>query len=294
MRTLDQGRSLYRIYDPDNKNGCHEVGSYKEATEWCEKKWGIFWTVNQFSGPRKKENCVKILSWAVDLDDGTKPEQLKRIKSIGIDPSAIVETKNGYHVYYDAINGDIENYRPLVERIVEKIGGDKNAKDVCRILRVPAYVHWKDQNDPFGVKLIYSSNAEYTENEMRKFFPLPEEEEKQFTAKTNMRSELKFQKDTGLWERIYNLDCKEALKRISGTSAMNHEMVAFRRTASGNENITINGKGTACWIDKNGRIGSSDSGGPTIWQWVRWYGHDNKKTYELLKQYMPEVFSERS
>jgi hypothetical protein len=289
MTCMSEGRSIYRLYDPDPSKGCHLVKDWTEADEWALKKWGIFWTVNEFNGPRKKENCVKVLSWVVDLDDGSKEAQASRIRDIRLTPSAIIETKRGHHVYFDAIDGDPENYREIVERMVEVYGGDKNAKDLCRILRVPAYPHWKDPNDPFAVKLIFSSGAAYTEAEITKVFPAPEPVEEAFQQKTALRRELKFQPDQGLWERIWNLDCEEALKRLSGSAAVGCDMFSFKRTTNGNLNILSNGKGTSCWIDQTKRIGSLDKGGPSIFQWINWYQHNNKRTLEIIKEYFPEV-----
>lgn len=289
MTCMSTGRTLYRLYDPDPSRGCLEVPNWSEADLWSAQHWGIFWTVNKFSGARKKENCVGVISWVVDLDDGTKAEQAERIRGMRITPSAVVETKRGHHVYFDSLDGDIENYREIVERMVEAYGGDKNAKDLCRILRVPAYCHWKDPKDPFAVKLVHSSEASYSEKEITKIFPALKPQEEVFEQKTQLRRELKFQPDHGLWERIWSLDCEAALSRLSGSAAVSSDLFSFKRMSNGNLNILSNGKGTSCWIDKNKRIGSLDKGGPSIFQWLNWYHRDNRKVLAIIKQYFPEV-----
>ncbi len=278
------------MYDPNTKvGGCPPVESFDEAWKWNEEKWGIFWTVNEFNGPRIKENVVRVNSWAVDLDLGTKDEQRKKIRSMNFVPSEIVETARGHHLYFDAIDGDPENYRDIVERLVLAYDGDKNAKDICRILRVPAFMHWKNPDSPFAVKSIYTSNAKYTEIEMRKAFPVDEPEEVLFTQKTALRSAMRFQSDKDLWERVWSMDCKRALERLSGTAAVNHEMFSFKRNKSGYQ-ILVNAKSTSCWIDSYNRIGSSDNGGPTIWNWINWYQRDHKRTYAVMRDIFPEVF----
>ncbi len=287
---MSVGRSLYRLYDPDPKRGCHRVHSWDEAFRWSEEKWGIFWTIQEFEGERVKANLKKILSWAVDLDGGDKPAMIAKISRF-LKPSATIETKNGYHVYYDAAEASLEGYSSVLsDRLVPLLGGDPKARDTARILRVPGFNHWKDPNDPFAVRLVQYSYNRYTEAEMIRAFPLSKEKEKEATVKLEMRRELKFQQDDELWERIYKLDCEQALIRVSGRACVNHELFSFSRTGSGNKNILVNGKSTSCWVDKNGRIGSTDKGGPTIWQWVNWYQRDHKRTYEALKEHMPEVF----
>lgn len=287
-RCMSEGRSLYRIHDQDPSQGCHPLKDFNEADLWSVKKWGIFWTVNRFDGPRRKENCKEILSWAIDIDEGTKEEQRARIKAVPLEASMIYETARGYHLYFHATDGDPENYRDIVERMVERYGADKNAKDVCRILRVPGYMHWK-QEPPFAVKWVHASDNRFSEKEMRIAFPKPEPEEQVFEQKTELRQALKNYGGGDLWEKVWNMDCEDALKALSGSSAVNCDLFSFKRNANGNLNIIVNGKGTSCWIDKDKKIGSSDKGGPTIYQWINWYQKNPKRTVEYIKQVFPGV-----
>ena len=288
MRCMSEGRTLYRIFDKDASKGCHEVKHFIEADHWSVQQWGIFWTVNRFDGPRRKENCKEVLAWAVDLDTGTKAEQLATIRANLIEPSVVYETARGHHVYFDAKDGDPESYRDIVERLVDAYRGDKNAKDVCRILRVPGYMHWKGEK-PFAVKCVYESAKTYTEVEMRKAFPVEDVRETTFEQKQSLRRDLKVAGSDNLWERVWSLDCKAALERVSGSAAVGGEMYSFKRTQSG-WNILVNGKDTSCWVDAQGRIGSADKGGPTIFQWINWYHRSPKRSVEYMREHFPEVF----
>jgi hypothetical protein len=295
MRCMSEGRSLYRIHDKDSIPGCHSVTSFAEADEFNAQGWGIFWTVNQFVGARKIPNCVKVLSWAVDLDAGSKQEQLDRINDCLTVPSYVVETARGHHVYFDSIDGDVDNYRDIVERLVEFYDGDERAKDAARILRVPGQVHCK--GTPFGIKVVWPDPMKptpsmihaYTEREMRKAFKRPDAVEQEFDQKTDLRRNIKIAGGGNLWEKIWSLDCEQALKQISGRDCVKGEMFSFRRTSNGNLNILVNGKGTSCWIDARKRIGSHDKGGPTIANWIHWYQRDWKRTVEFIKSAFPEV-----
>jgi len=258
------------------------------ALELNNSKHGIFWTVNEFhNATRKIENLKTILSWAVDIDDGTKEEQQALIKK-HLRPSLVVETKRGYQVYYDAQDAKPENYKKIVENLIFHLNGDKRAKDIARIMRVPFYLHWKNPDDPYFVTHHEPTGMKYTEEEMLKYFP--GEIIIRSNEKVELKKELSFQKDSTLFEKIWSLDCKVALEKLSGTAAVGMETFDFKRTGRG-FNLIINGKATSCWIDASGRIGSSDGGGPTIWQWVNWYHRDHKKTYSHLKQIMPEMFN---
>jgi hypothetical protein len=297
------GRSLYRIYDPNPQEqpGCFEVADFDEAMRWNEKHWGIFWTVNQFNGPRKKENCTRILSWAIDLDVGSKVEQKKQITNFGLVPSMLIESARGYHVYWD-VDPQAEaneSHASVMEDLVTHFGADKNAKDISRILRLPATLHWKDIKNPYAIVLREYSDAVYTPGQMiqvldgfkKKLATNYRDDLKIMSQKNELKTALVFQSDKDLFERIYNLDCELVLSRLSGTQAVCFETYTFKRQGNGKTNILVNGKSTSCWIDSHKRIGSSDKGGPTIWQWVNWFHKDHKKTYELLKQHIPEVFN---
>ena len=69
------------INDPEKvkTQGAVGIATFDEAWRWNEKKWGVFWTVNEFDGPRRKENLKRILAWTAELDGGDKPAMMKKI-----------------------------------------------------------------------------------------------------------------------------------------------------------------------------------------------------------------------
>jgi hypothetical protein len=292
-----EGRLLFRMDDrADAPKRPTLLNSIDEAFYWNEKKQGIFWTVNSFKGSeRKNDECKKILAWAVDIDPSGSEEKsdlLARIEA-GPRPTSVIESGRGYHVYFNADkSAKPENYSAIVTQMIRFYGGDKNAKDIARLLRPPGFLHWKDQGNPKPVKLLpeyFFTDHTFSEKEMRVLFPEPKKPDTK-KEKLELQKTLSFQKDTKLFERIYSMNCKEGLERLSGHPAVGMETFTFRRTTHGNFNISVNGKGSSCWIDQNGRIGSSDGGGPTLWQYVNWYHKDHKKTFQFFKEVFPEVF----
>lgn len=296
---LHEGRALYRMSDDKTGStpaipieGKDNAEIYRAAMKWNEQRYGIFWTVNEFNSAtdRKKENLKRIISWSADLDTGTKHEQAELIKKYPR-PSAVIETKRGYQVYYNAINAKPENYELIETKfVVPSLNADMKARDLSRILRVPHLYHWKDPANPFFVKVVFESDAAYTEAEMMQLFDDFQDESKELDrTKIIMRREMIFQKDQELFDRIWNLNCEEALLALSGSQAVNGETYTFRRNANGNKNIFVDGKGTSCFIDKAGRIGSLDGGGPTIYQWLKWYGRTGSEAVTIIKKHFPEV-----
>lgn len=259
-------RTYFRVRDsnPTCRIEVHE----KDLKVFNLAKWGIYFSVNEFddSSSHKKENIVKINSWFADLD-GDKKRLLKVLSKINAHPSQIVETKNGYHLYWFSKDGQIENYREIQERILLRVPQADRLKDTTRMLRVPGYYHWKDENNPFLVKQISYTGKMYTENEMRGYFK---------GAKKQIK------------KTEYNEDytpCLEGLKILSGTEYVKGDIYLFKKNANGTHQIIVNDKSTGCWIDEKNMIGSYDKGGPFLFHWLKWYDcEDIKKALDHVKE----------
>jgi hypothetical protein len=39
------------------------------------------------------------------------------------------------------------------------------------------------------------------------------------------------------------------------------------------------------WVDAAGLIGSSDHGGPTIYQWLKWFRNDHESIVKIIDEY---------
>lgn len=277
----------YRMHDAE-PNGMTEV-TREDAASWNAKGFGIFWTVQKFNGARRIENLSRIRAWAVDLDEGTKEEQVARLHRSPIIPSAVAETKSGYHAYWYAEDARKETYRPLLDSMVAFFGADKNARDLARVLRVPGFYHLKDPENPFLVHWVYGPHPErrYTERVMLRDFRPAE------TEGLKKHREQKRYSEAGsddFWERVYNLDCMDALERLSGTGYVGGEKYTFRPVAGGRRfNIFVDGKSSPCWIDESGRIGSPSNGGPTVYSWLSWFGTPPRECVRIIKELYPEL-----
>ena len=280
------GSKIYAMLDaPEAPKYAMEIRP-EHAREYNRQGHGIFRTVNAFNGPRQKQNLTRINAWAVDIDTGDKRTQLARIKS-GLVPSMVVETKRGYQVYFAAKNGQQKHWNALVlDRLVPFYGADRNARDVCRILRVPGFYHLKDAKSPFLVRSVYQSRFAYSEKDLAYFYPdKSEPARKEYVAREIRETG----GSTDFWENVWRIDSLEFLQRVSGTEAVNGETYSFRKNANGNFNILVDGRGTSCFIDKDYRIGSLSGGGPTVYRWLLWLGHSKRAAVKIIKNYYPEV-----
>lgn len=265
----------------------------QEAAKWNAQGFGVFSTVQTFRGRRRIENLDRIRAWAIDLDDGTKEQQRRRIARSPLIPSSIVETKSGYHVYWYALGAHKAFYRALLDRLVAFFGADSNARDLARVLRVPGFLHLKEPDDPFLVRHAYGPfrSRLYAERQMFRFFPAVPGEAKE--RHEEQRREYVRRGDEGgdnFWESVYNLDCMDALERLSGTGYVGGERYTFKPVSGGRRhNIFVDGKSSPCWIDESGHIGSPSKGGPTVIQWLHWFGTPKSECVRIVKTLYPEL-----
>jgi hypothetical protein len=298
---------MYRMSDRPDVSKAAIPTTPEEARRFNtpELGFGVFATVNSFDGPRRKENLTRINAWAVDMDEGTKQQMHAKLQASPLVPSVIVETKRGYQAYWAATDGKAEHWNAIVlERLVPHFGSDANARDLCRILRVPGFLHLKDPSDPFKIRCVWKRTVRYSERQIADAFPwVANKAEHSRHLDEAQRAAERAAKEAArkaaiaagqiptetLWDAIWDLDCEEGLSRLSGHWAVNGEKYTFRRTTRGNLNLFVDGKSSSCFIDENKRIGSLDGGGPTLVQWLRWFKHDWKVVVQVLKEIFPQL-----
>jgi hypothetical protein len=284
-------RDWYRLHDTDRSAGAIRIVP-DEAEAWNRKGWGIFHTVNSFRGARKTENLAAINAWAIDIDcAGAKDACLELVKKSPLYPSLVVETGNGYHVYWNARNARPETYATIVaERLLPHFKADPRAKDVSRLLRVPGFLHQKDPRSPFLVRVVSWEGCAYTEAEMMYAFRAPKKPLPKLSPQTQVPG--RRQLGSTLWPKVFAMNCVDALNRLSGTHYVQGEVYSFKPVSRGHLNIYVNGKSTSCFIDTQGRIGSADHGGPTVANWLKWYGRSWSEVVQIMRLVFPEMFDD--
>lgn len=145
---------------------------------------GVYFSVNKTDGRgAKAQNIVAVRSYYVDIDGvQDKAPVLEKLITARLTPSAIVETKNGVHAYWFAKESgsvDFALYSRVQSGLIKAFDGDKSAKDIARVLRVPGTLHLKDPSNPFPVRLVHQLPKEqapyYTGQQILSFYPSPAE-----------------------------------------------------------------------------------------------------------------------
>jgi len=64
---------------------------------------------------------------------------------------------------------------------------------------------------------------------------------------------------------------------------VNGEVYSFRTRSGGGEYIDIDGEPADCWIDSKGMIGSGKEAGPSVVNWLMFYGHSKADIAKWVK-----------
>lgn len=273
---IESGHILVAMKDADGEdNKPITLTSYGQIIDYNEQQYGIFFSINQFNNNRRiKDNIKKICAWAIDLDNDPKPIQKDLINTSPLPPSLIIESKRGYHVYWYAEDATMRNYDHIMKALIERFNGDPRAKDLCRMLRVPDTFHWKDPANPFLITEREHNKFVYSESKMMRRFKI--NEQKKVHNKSYIHKSFNF-------NNYSEMDCVEGLNKLSGSEFVNGDIFNFKSNSDGTKQIWVNGKSSSSWINREGKIGSHDRGGPSLVQWLMWYGRSFKEALNIIE-----------
>ena len=107
---------------------------------------GIFCCISATDGVgRKAANIIRIRAMFCDFDHGAPAHW-------HLPPSMIVRSANGPHVYWFVDDCALGDFKASQQRLARMYGSDSKVCDLPRVLRVPGYLHLK--NEPFLVRLV--------------------------------------------------------------------------------------------------------------------------------------------
>ena len=167
---------VYRYIDQTGE-GRLPVASIERKDELNINGYESYFTVNGFKNApnAQKENCSSINAFFCDIDGRKKEEELEEIKK-KLDPTFILETMNGWHIYWvldEAIYKDemtpdewtekVTRWERIEQNLVNALNADLKVKDLTRILRVPKTYYWKKSGDAYkkGIAGVFKIKPNY-------------------------------------------------------------------------------------------------------------------------------------
>jgi hypothetical protein len=258
--------------------------SVAELQSLNQKGAGIFFAYNKIGQARSIENVERINAWAMEIDDIPKEEQMKKLYACPISPSIIVESSNSYHAYWLAKDAKLENAKKINKGLIQHFGSDKALSDISRLLRIPGFYH--NKKEPFMVRIELADYGQrFTEEEMLECYP--------YTEKAISIPKRPAVDTDDFWFAANSINGMVALERLSGSSLAAGEMFTFRPRTGGGFYIFVNGEPADAWVDADGRIGSPKGGGPSIVNWLKYYGNDFKSIADWLKENCKDLLPAR-
>lgn len=108
---------------------------------------------------------------------GTRPDhhvqhlkqQFLKQHAVDLTDAMIVETLNGYHIYWMIRNGDVKMFSPIQLALSRKFHSDPSVWNLSRTMRIPGYYHMKNPNRPFMLHIIqHGRSTPFTQEELVK------------------------------------------------------------------------------------------------------------------------------
>lgn len=161
---------------------------------WLNARYSIFfhpngdmWKVSSMKN-RKNEDATTLYCFYADFDIGhdikATLEEYPRADFV-LQPTAVVETYNWYHVYWIldtplAVSIYWESWKRLMVSLAEYLNSDPKVNNLARILRMPWCYYWSSKqgetDEPFLVECIdYNPNNRYKIEDFEKIFSIVEE-----------------------------------------------------------------------------------------------------------------------
>ncbi|GLX65980.1 DNA-primase RepB domain-containing protein [Paenibacillus glycanilyticus] len=84
-----------------------------------------------------------------------------------IKDTTIVETKNGYHIYWVMRSGEISKFVPIQKALAQTFASDPMITNLSRVMRIPGFYHMKNPGSPYMVKVIqWGREVPFTQEEL--------------------------------------------------------------------------------------------------------------------------------
>ncbi|TCM90809.1 DNA primase RepB-like protein [Paenibacillus sp. BK033] len=79
----------------------------------------------------------------------------------------IVETKNGFHIYWVMQGGDISKFVSIQKALARTFESDPMITNLSRVMRIPGFYHMKNPESPYMVKVIqWGREKPFTQEEL--------------------------------------------------------------------------------------------------------------------------------
>lgn len=119
----------------------------------------------------------------MDLKDGvykSKEQFIDIIKTCGLDPTLIVDSGNGVHVYWKVSDLTAMTFLHIQRRLIRKFNTDEAVGQLFQLMRYPGTLNTKFENEFKPCQTVYTSGLIYTSEDLDNFLPALSSEDEQY------------------------------------------------------------------------------------------------------------------
>lgn len=174
-------RALKEGQKPLNLNEYYNQYIEDKLKQLNKQGFNIYFTVN--SGGTKKEQINKINAFFIDCDCGKddkgnyfnldivkqyKQRVLQRVQEFGLAPSFVVDTRNGYHIYWLVDNAKVEQFEEVQKKLIHYFNSDERVFTAQFIMRLPNFYWTKDIQNKYLCTIYQYNDIRYNADEFIK------------------------------------------------------------------------------------------------------------------------------
>ena len=127
--------------------------------------WAVYVVINETTGNSDKD-VVRIRANFADFDEiledaeqcNERTKRLRRFNELAPTSMAVSSSPDKFHSYWLTQGIPLENFKPVQRRIVEFFGSDPMIINLSRVMRVPGFLHQK--NEPYLTRVTWTGRPE--------------------------------------------------------------------------------------------------------------------------------------
>ena len=171
-------RALKEGQKPLNLNEYYNQYIEDKLKQLNEQGYNIYFTVN--SGGTKQDEINKINAFYIDCDCGKddkgnyfdldivnqyKKRVLQKVQEFGLAPSFVINTRNGYHVYWLINNAKVEQFEEVQKKLIHYFNSDERVFTAQFIMRLPNFYWTKDIDNQYLCTIYQYNDIRYNADE---------------------------------------------------------------------------------------------------------------------------------
>jgi KaiC/GvpD/RAD55 family RecA-like ATPase len=152
--------------------------SAEKIAQLNEKFYNIYYLPNSpsiYDGKKTVDGCdidnFQYVFVDMDLKEGKFATKEDFISTIDIEPTSIVDSGNGIHVYWEVTDLDAMSYLKLSRRLMRKFNTDEAVGQIYQLMRVPGTVNTKHEDDFKMCEELYRTDKKYTSEDLDALLP---------------------------------------------------------------------------------------------------------------------------